>query len=125
LVRDFKEPVIGSFFVAKKCQYAVVVPQFSEMFQTCHAERRASPGEAGISASRSIPRICPLPCNVKEFSSMQFALKAVAAANGVVLGRTPWGSMVKETFSGWIRLALALPHRGIVRASFTMTGKKL
>ena len=30
--------------------------------------------------------------------------------------------MVKETFSGWIRLALALSLRVIVRASLTKTG---
>ena len=29
--------------------------------------------------------------------------------------------MVKETFSGWIRLALALPLRGIVQTSLTTT----
>jgi hypothetical protein len=40
-------------------------------------------------------------------------------------GRIPWCGMVKETFSGWIRLALALPLCGIVRASLTTTGKKL
>ena len=32
--------------------------------------------------------------------------------------------MVKEAFSGWIRLALALPLRGIVRASLTKTEGK-
>jgi hypothetical protein len=40
------------------------------------------------------------------------------------LGRIPRRSMVKETFSGWIRLALALPLCGIVRAPLTMTGKE-
>ena len=37
----------------------------------------ASLGEAGISASRRIPRMYSLPCNFKEFSSRIFALEAV------------------------------------------------
>jgi hypothetical protein len=66
-------------------------------FRTCPAERRASPGErgpqiapflrelgqeAGISASRSIPRICPLPCCVREFSSRMLVLPSVAVRDG-------------------------------------------
>jgi hypothetical protein len=56
--------------------HKAVVSQFAEMFQTCPAERRASPGEAGISASRSIPKMCPLPCSFREFSSMHFGLES-------------------------------------------------
>jgi hypothetical protein len=52
-------------------------------------------------------------------------LKVVAAAKDAVSVKLPGTLMVKETFSGWIRLALALPLRGIVRASLTMTERKL
>ena len=61
----------------------------AEIFQTCHAEQRASPGEAGISASRSIPKICPLPCSFREFSSMRFYLELFAAANDPVSVELP------------------------------------
>ena len=37
---------------------------------------------AGISASRSIPRICPLPCYVREFSSKPPVLLPLAVRDG-------------------------------------------
>src|SRR5689334_1925097 len=71
----------------------------------CHAERRASPGEAGISASRSIPRMSPLPCRCREFSSIHFIFELVLGEEEQVLGRTPWRGMGERKIFGMVRLA--------------------
>jgi hypothetical protein len=116
------------------------MPQFAEIFKTCHGERRASPGAAGISASPrppSAPLFARLGWKSKHPENLTFAmqlqgilfhkffLESCCDNKSRCFGRTPCHDMVKETFSGWIRLALALPHRGIVRAALTMTGRKL
>ena len=52
--------------------------QFAPNASDCRAERRARPGEARRSASRSIPRMFPLRYSFKAFSFMHFVPKLFA-----------------------------------------------
>jgi hypothetical protein len=68
---------------------AWVVSHFAEVFQACHAERRASPGEAGtaqVEASREF-----VHCDADSGSSLPYilAMKSVAPANDAVSVELP------------------------------------
>ena len=99
-----------------------VVSQFAETFPTCHAERRARPGKAGISASRSIPGICPEACSFKAFSSMSSVPKLFAFSEiTACLGRLPVAAWANDKFSRWFDFASRPSPAQGVRASLTMT----
>jgi hypothetical protein len=71
-----------------------IVSQFARNVSACSAERRARSGAARRSASRSIPRMSPLPCSFKVFSFMHFGPKLFAfsqiAGPSVELPGTAW-----------------------------------
>jgi hypothetical protein len=48
---------------------------------------------------------------LQGFSSIHFCRQNCCGGKWRCFGRTPWFGIVKETFSGWIRLALAPASR--------------
>jgi hypothetical protein len=63
-------------------------------FSGCHsdpAERERAPAYAGVSARRRTPKVCPLQCRTREFSSR-------------CLGRTSCGRIHAASILGILRL---------------------
>lgn len=80
---------------------------------------------AQVPANRDqrIPKMYP-PGHAASRRSLRGILLGVVlhSTNNRSLGRTPCRGMGKREILGMVRLALALPLCGIVRASLTMTG---